>query len=269
MFQDIMCDPQLRGSAEILVHVTRPLHKQYKEDLDSQTAGHSGMLEWSAQRSLASTQKTVLDIFKSQASQSLFDALRLQHCSPPLDYDTNSNDISEDIALTLKAYKFAVHLSGNYAWSEMLHQYTLPLAASALLASKRQDRRRAMKHLKKLINAVVAAEQEASTNKALQACLNDVAFPDEPMAREIMVLLKRGDFSLESNETSEVQLAMTKFNAGSSSTKEILESTFAHFVIHCGSFQQEQGCFPQQPVVLLHQQPLCCGKWDVSKGSFS
>ena len=225
---DIMSDVQLRGAAEILVHVTHPLHMRYKHDLDCQTSGVETMLEWAAQRSLAESQKTVLDVFRSHASVDLFKALRLGTCNPPLEYNTNWNSLQNDIDLAEKAFTFSVHLSANYAWSEMLHQYTMPLAATSLLAMDRRDQKRAMKHLKTLVNAIVAAEDAAPTNPAVRNCLLDVAFPDEPMAREIMILLKRGNFDLASDSTIEVQEAMRKFNSGSSSTKEILESTFAH-----------------------------------------
>lgn len=223
MYMDIMCDEQLRGAAEILTHVTNPLHKQYKHDLDKQTEGLEAMLQWSANRATAGHQSTVLDIFRAQSSQALFDALRLKHCSPPLNYDINKIEIEDDITLTEKAFKFALHLSANYAWGEMLHQYTLPLACASLLHQDRRKRKRGMNHLKKLVKAIFAAEDAAPTNKALQNCLSDVAFPEEPMAREIMVLLHRGDFDLDSEATAEVQQAMRKFYSGSSSTKEILE----------------------------------------------
>ena len=228
MYMDIMGDDQLRAAGEILVHVTRPLHEQYKNDLDGQKNGLEAMLEWSAQRSLASTQATVINIFKMQSSKALFRAMRLPHCYPPLDYDENLVELQDDITLTEKAAKFATHLSSNYAWGEMLHHYTLPLAATSLLAGRAADQQRGLKHLKRMVEAIVHAEDVAETNPSVRPLLRDIAFPDEPLAREIMVLLKRGDYSLESVSTQEARDVMLKFCSGSASTKEILESTFAH-----------------------------------------
>ena len=226
MYMDIMGDDDLRAAAEILTHVTRPLHEQYRNDLHSQKDGFDPMLEWAARRSLASTQETVIQIFQAQASRQLFQALRLPHCSPPVDYDLSL--LHDDITITEKAVKFATHLSSNYGWSEMLHHYTLPLAATSLIARNRTDRERGMRHLKRLVNAIAAAEDAVHENASLQAVLADLAFPDEAMAREIMCLLLQANFSLDAVETQEVQEAMRKFCSGTSSTKELLESTFAH-----------------------------------------
>ena len=225
MYMDILCDPDLRSSAEIIVQVGTPLHEQYRNDLKSQKDGVDSMLEWCAQRALASTQLTVIKIFKVQASKTLFRALRLPYCNPPLPYD---QCMQHDIDITDKACKFATHLAANYGWGEMLHYYTLPLAATSLIAKDVADREKGMKHLKRLVEAIIHAEELVHTNPSIQPLLTDLAFTEEPFAREIMILLKRSDYSLESELATELQAAMVKLNSGSSSTKEILESTFAH-----------------------------------------
>ncbi len=226
MFRDIMCDDLVRSCAEILTHITKPLHEQYRDDLANQKNGVERMLEWAAQRSLGSTQSTVIKIFQAQASKELFTSLRLPECSPPLAY--NADELQDDVMLTKKAASFAVNLSANYAWSEMLHHFTLPLAATGLLAQNQADQKKAMKNLKRIVQALSRAEELAPTNPSVQALLRDVAYQEETMAREIMILLLRGNFSLDSPEASEVCEAMRRFNSGTASTKELLESTFAH-----------------------------------------
>ena len=225
MYMDIMCDDDLRSAAEIIVQVGTPLHEQYRTDLKSQKDGVDSMLEWCAQRALASTQLTVIEIFKVQGAKTLFSGLRLPYCNPPLPYD---KCMQHDIDITEKACKFATHLAANYGWGEMLHYYTLPLAATSLIAKDVADRDRGMKHLKRLVEAIIEAEEMVQTNPSIQPLLTDLAFVEEPFAREIMILLKRSDYSLDSELANELQAAMVKFNSGSSSTKEILESTFAH-----------------------------------------
>ena len=225
MYCDIMCDSDLRGAAEILTRVAYPLHAQYRHDLVCQKQGLESMLEWCAQRALASTQATVIEIFRVQSSKELFKGLRLPYCNPPRPYDETHSD---DIALTEKAARFSTHLAANYGWGEMLHYYTLPLAATSLIAQNVEDRERGMRHLKRVIDAIIKAEEMVHTNPSIQPLLRDIAFVEETLAREIMILLKRAEFSLDTDSAREVQAAMVKFNSGSSSTKEILESTFAH-----------------------------------------
>ena len=62
----------------------------------------------------------------------------------------------------------------------------------------------------------------------LGTCLRDLAFHDESFAREIMIYLKRANYNLDSEHTAEAIQAMSKFTNGSSSTKEVLESSFGH-----------------------------------------
>lgn len=130
-----------------------------------------------------------------------------------------------------KAFRFGVHLAGNYGWSEMLHRLTLPLGASALLSTEFQDRKRCMSRVKKLVEAILKAENlvmEQEGPGELGTCLRDLAFQDESFAREIMIYLKKANYKLDSEHTAEAIKAMSKFTSGSSSTKEVLETSFGH-----------------------------------------
>ena len=92
-----------------------------------------------------------------------------------------------------------------------------------------------MKHLKSLVSAIVKAEQLAPQRPDLQDLLTTLAFQEETLAREIMVYLQLADFDLDSDHTRECQRVMTEFCSGSSSTKDILESTFAHLAYVAGA----------------------------------
>ena len=228
MYKDIMSDPDLRCSAEILVQVTRPLHEQYKHDLLQQKPGDGSRLTWSARRSLGSTNITSIKIFNSQFSRKLTDAMRIPRCNPPVEFDEVA--FAEDLQLLKKARSFATHLAANYSWSEFLHEMTFPFAANGLLAEDLSSRKKCMRHCRKLVNAISKAEDMVASGNhpTLESCLTDLAFQEETLAREVMILLKRGGFDLDSGDTQEVVVALRKFMSGSSSTKEILESTFAH-----------------------------------------
>ena len=144
MYKDIMSDPDLRCSAEILVQVTRPLHEQYKHDLLQQKPGDGSRLTWSARRSLGSTNITSIKIFNSQFSRKLTDAMRIPRCNPPVEFDEVA--FAEDLQLLKKARSFATHLAANYSWSEFLHEMTFPFAANGLLAEDLSSRKKCMRH---------------------------------------------------------------------------------------------------------------------------
>ena len=52
--------------------------------------------------------------------------------------------------MTEKAWKFAVQLAGNCAWSEQFAVMTLPCAAAGLLSVERGARQQCMAHMKHL-----------------------------------------------------------------------------------------------------------------------
>ncbi len=229
MYADILADPCLRASAEILVHVTRPLHAQYQHDLQAQQQGESTLLEWNAQRCLGSTFGPVADILKACVSAKLYKQMRLTDpCKPPMAF--NARALEEDCLLMQKAFDFGVHLAANYAWSEMLHRLTLPLAANCLLAMSLESKKQGLRHLKTMVESLVKAEdkQAAHPSPSLGACLRDVAFVEETFARELMINLRKGQYDITNDHVLEAMRAMLRFSAGSSSTKEILESTFGH-----------------------------------------
>ena len=243
MYCDIMNDPCLRASAELLTRITRPLHRRYQDDLTAQQQGLATLREWNAQRCLGSSCNVTHDIIRTAVSASLYKAMRLSPASiPALPIDTTVLD--EDFTLVNKAFAFGVHLAGNYAWSELLHMHTLPLAGMVLLAQNEGERRKGMSHMKRMIEAIVTAEDLARDRIDIASCLQDLAFQDEPFAREIMIYLKRGNYRFSDPNTAEAIKALEKFVSGSSSTKEILESTFG-YLAHCvakNSTNKNMGC---------------------------
>lgn len=230
MYRDIMHDPTLRACAEILARVTKPLHMQYQKDLTAQQQGLEEIRRWQAKRCLGASFDTVAKILAVTLSPNLCKAMRISpRCCPPVPVETTQ--LEEDFMLINKAFRFGIHLAGNYGWSEMLHRLTLPLGASALLSTEFKDRKRCMSRLKKLVEAIITAENLVMAEEGpgeLGTCLRDLAFHDESFAREIMIYLKRANYSLDSEHTAEAIQAMSKFTNGSSSTKEVLESSFGH-----------------------------------------
>ena len=231
MYCDIMQDSLLRASAEIVTRVAQPLHLQYAQDLRAQQGSAQELLEWNAQRSLGASMLAASDILSTVTDPSLFTAMRLTpHCRPPVPFDNERSrvEFQDDFQLTEKAIAFSVELAANFAWSEQYHSLTLPMAAASLLAQSVEDQTLGLKHLKKLVSAIVMAEEAAKTKSQLHGVLTTLAFQEEPFARELMILLKKGRFRNDSDSVQDCKKVMTKFCKGSASTKEILESTFGH-----------------------------------------
>ena len=222
---DILSDDRLRCSAEILCRVTRPLHKLYQSDLQAQKEGLEEMLQWNAKRSVGSSLKASNEILASTSNPALYMAMKMTpHCNPCATPDM----LPDETELAQKAFTFATNLAGNFAWSEMLHQFTLPLAAGALLLADRDQAQRALRRIGTLIDAVVKAEDMLKTKPLLGQLLKDLAFQEESLAREVMIRLRRAQYNLDHPEAQTVAQLMRRFFGGSSSTKEILESCFGH-----------------------------------------
>ena len=229
MYYDIMHDDKLRASAEILCQVARPLHEQYRNDLKAQQGDLDEILAWNASRSLGGTMSAVNKILMASSTSHLFRVMRVSgHCNPPVDYDPVQ--LEDDIVLAEKAFRFSIHLAGNYAWSEQYNQLTLPMAAASLLSQSQCDRLKGLKHLKRLVKAITLAEDLVSGGKRpdLEPVLSTLAFQEEPLARELMILLTKGRFNCDEASIQDCVKVMTRYCGGSSSTKEVLESTFGH-----------------------------------------
>ncbi|CAK9075933.1 Uncharacterized protein SCF082_LOCUS36698 [Durusdinium trenchii] len=227
MYCDIMSDQKLRPAAELIVRISNPLHLKYAEDLETQQQGSTAILEWNACRALGGSMPTVTRILYAQSSSELCSAMRISsRCRPPLPYD--AVNLEDDITLVQKASDFAVNLAANFAWSEQFPQLTLPLAAASLLSQDPVRRKIGMKHLKRLVTAITRAEMQVKKQPELEQVLKTLAFQEETLAREVMTHLSRGQFKLDSSGTRDCIQVMTELCSGTSSTMELLESTFAH-----------------------------------------
>ena len=136
--------------------------------------------------------------------------------------------LPDEMQLARKTFTVATNLAANFAWSEMLHQFTLPLAAGSLLLTNEDKRARALRRIGQLIDAVVKADDMLVRRPDLRHVLTDLAFQEETFAREVMIRLRRANYQLKHPEAQNVAAVMRRFFGGSSSTKEILESCFGH-----------------------------------------
>ena len=217
-------------------------------------------MEWIADRAAGGGFQIATDILGELADPSLYREMRLAPPSePPM--DPENEYLSEDVQLTQKAFTFGVHLASNILWGQLLYRYTLPLAAAALLSPEpaarkmfsavflflqvlllglccvllglvhqcKEKRVEAMRSLKRLVNVIVKAEDMLLAGPHLiYMAVADLAWPEETLARETMVRLLRAGFQDGNDECFELQRLLLRTFLGSASTKEVLESTFAH-----------------------------------------
>ncbi len=109
-----------------------------------------------------------------------------------------------------------------YGISCKLGLVTQPRAGDAIRSS-------IMKHLEKITQAVLSAEQLVLDERGpakLASLLLDAGWIDECFSRELMFLLRSCDFDIEKD--SEVRKLLWRFCSGTNTTQSILESTFAH-----------------------------------------
>ena len=240
---DILSDEEVRAHACIIVHVTTPLHCQYQSELKAQTNGLASLIQWAAARANGEWVHVVYSILGVQSSSELYAAMRCApHCDPPAAFDWGT--IQDDITLTQQVTSFAIELAANCAWAHMLYTFTLPLASAALLSRQRAEQKTAMRRLQSLVLSILIAEKQCDRKPVLNRILEDLAYQQEPFVRELMFLLKKGKFDIDSDESSTVRKLMMRFFGSSSSTKEILESTFAHLSDVVSRSNKNKVCAP-------------------------
>ena len=223
---DILSEDILRAHACIIIHIAAPLHEQYKTELKANSSTLSGLLTWVANRASGGGLEVSIAILRAQTSNELFDQMRCTpHSDPPAEY--NYETLQEDIDLTECALSFSIELAANTAWAQLLYSLTFPLATGVFLSRNPEVQEESWKRLRFLTIAILLAEKKCTDIPGLKVVLQDLAFQQEPFAREIMFLLKKST-SWDSDEMHTVRRLMIRFFGSSSSTKEILESTFGH-----------------------------------------
>ncbi|CAE8627865.1 unnamed protein product [Polarella glacialis] len=228
MFSDFMADRTLQLDAIIISRVAEPLEEEYEADLKAQRSGAAGLAEWAATRSSGTLRwwRTARNILKMSQNRNLFARLGLSpSSSSPLGFDNGASWLEEEKAVLGKVHSFSIALASNVVWSEVMFWMNLPHAAAVLLHPDRQKRETEMKCLKELILAVEKAERLAPQDPALRECLEDLAWNVQPLPREIMAHCFQSGFDANNEQ---LRMIMWKLYAGSNTTKECLESTFAH-----------------------------------------
>lgn len=118
-------------------------------------------------------------------------------------------------------FDFGMVLGMELLWSHAHFHWTFPHVLATCLLPKREDRTAALSHVKMIAQAIHAAETMEGPKAELQACLQDVSFKSEPLARLLMMKVMKGAITEQ-----ELEAFAVKMWAGTGSTKELLESCF-------------------------------------------
>ena len=227
MNYDFLHEAKLREKAVILVDVAWPLYERYCQDLQQQKGSRVELLRWVGMRSRGSGFKVTHAILRVLTSHCFYERMRLAPYSrTPLPPD--HADLAHDRELVANAYDFAIELGANWTWSQLMFKYTLPFATAALLDG---DRAPAMTHLKEMVEAVIQAEEKIKRKLAppgLRAVYDCLSWTEEPFCRELMVMLRKINYSTDVAEVRPIRRLMIRLFSGSSTTREILECCFSH-----------------------------------------
>eukprot|EP00435_Cladocopium_sp_Y103_P065603 s253_g27.t1 len=224
---DFLHEAKLREKAVILVDVAWPLYERYSQDLQHQKGNRVELLRWVSARSRGSGFRVTHAILRVLASPRLYERMRLAPRSRrPLPPD--HVDLVYDTELVSNAYRFGIELGSNWTWSQLLFKYTLPFATAALLDG---DRTPVMAHLKEMVEAVIRAEEKIKRNVAppgLRDVYNSLSWTEEPFCRELMIMLRKINYSTGMEDVRPIRRLMIRLFSGSSTTREILECCFSH-----------------------------------------
>ena len=109
----------------------------------------------------------------------------------------------------------------------MLHKFCLPGAAVPLLSRDTDQRAATLKFLKAIIDMLLELKTKTAESTILTTLMDDIGFWTETLPCEIMAELRQIEFE-DGEKLRGLQFLLSRLRCGTSSTKELLESCFAH-----------------------------------------
>ncbi|CAJ1366373.1 unnamed protein product, partial [Effrenium voratum] len=214
MFCDLIADRRLQQHAILITSVAQPLEKFYHDSLEAQKANS---------RLFAATRSAGGVLMKAHNAR-LFRQMGL---SPRFGNVPAGNEpwVQEEVEMVKLVWTFASHLASNISWSQLQHKYSLPHAVAVLAHPSPEVRRSGMDLLKRMTLAIRKAMEKSSTHGYLTDVLRDVGWHEQVLPTEIMIMMWQTGFDAENAQL--LHLAAQLYS-GSCTTKDVLESTFAH-----------------------------------------
>ena len=224
MIAGFMSDGRLQQVARLIVEISSPLENAYYKALEAAAEGWHVQASFAASRSLGQYVDTVHDILEKLGQKKLHDVLQMTKPSRRARPEEMPEWALQEQELLSTCSKFAASLASNVFWSNAHFWMSMPALLSTVLSKDSARRAEAKQHAKLLVTTVLKAERHECSDGAWSALLADLGWHKQQFARETMALFLQADF--DSKNTCLRKLAKRMY-MGSSTTKDLLESTFA------------------------------------------
>ena len=232
MVHQFMQDRTLQLHAIVLTEVALPLEANYYEELRQTAEGIEAQKALAAGRANFDWLQTIFDTLEVPTQKAFMSRLGLtKPLQPPLDYAFAESDLEwakAEMDIVNLAHTFAFHLASHVCWANMTFSEALPHAAAVYLHNCPDVRKHRVGKLSQMIECLLSVEQQViiqnKSDTTLAECLRDVGFHLHQLARYTLVLASQSGYDPNCPLMMEL---MELLYAGSGTTKELLESTFA------------------------------------------
>lgn len=225
-------DSFLQIQAIALAWLTMPVETEYAADLRAMGKGPVHQGQWSAGRAQGSHhwKRTLGEIIHILQSPGIYSRLRLTTpTSSTYDPDREQPGFMQEELKTVEViWDFGLAMVAEYTVTHIMFGISLPHSFAVFLLPEATERAAAVSIVEIVIRAVLKAHEfihDGKANADLQECVRDLGWPKLQVALEMIALLLQCNFN--PNDESCMAYARKVFQ-GSSSTKDLLESVFAH-----------------------------------------
>ena len=207
--------------------VSGPLEKLYSRDLKLMQGGAASQQLFAARRSAMTEHSfaTALEILGALHDDSLMQRLGMAPAAEapaeaPLQCEGWAGMEAKLLGII---HDFSCALAGELIWTHAYYHWCFPFCAAVYLLPTETEREQGCNKLREIADAIIKAEAVERPSAALKQCLWDLSWHREQLPRH---LLKHGLSNRWNANDSQMRDFISQLFAGTSSTKEVLESTF-------------------------------------------
>ena len=223
-------DHILQLQAILLVTLTQPVEQEYSYDLKAMSEGAVAQGQWHARRAQGtySWMGTIRKILNILHSDKLYKRLRF---TMPVSFGLNAAPgalLEEEQSTMEMIWTLGLEMISQYTCTHVMFGMTMPHAFAFFLLPDQDERAAAVAQLRRIIEAVIKAFRQLKSGKCssgLESCCEDLGWPKTQLCLDMICLLLKANF--DPCDTDCIRLAQLVFQ-GTGSTKDVLESVFAH-----------------------------------------
>ena len=187
MAADFLLDRDLQKRLRVIYLTLAPLEAEYYDDVKTQQGGQKELARWAARRA-AGESSVVEETLQLLHNPALFEQLSMVSSA---EADASPEDlwVQEEAALCDMVFSMVTEVAAARVWSQAMFRVMLPQLCAGVLHEDEAVAGRLCNFMNRLTEAVLAAERVVG-NKALAACLKDMAWNRSQAARELMKIGK-------------------------------------------------------------------------------